>query len=137
MTAYNPPSTRGWVLRGVEGAFMLSGRTSGYDCQLGPRLERGGRRTTASHQSGPRTLAPSADGSGQNPSRNGDPWAVRLDSGADAEAGRSSWDYVTASPVRQGRTLSKALEERQPSGARNGFGSGYPSHGVKRPRTPR
>ncbi len=33
-------------------------RTSGYVCHLGPRLERGGRRTTASHQSRHQTVAP-------------------------------------------------------------------------------
>ncbi len=62
-----PIQQRG-VLRGVGGAFVLSG-TSGYVCRLGPRQLRGGRRTTASHQSRPRTVAPRADRSGQNPRR--------------------------------------------------------------------
>jgi hypothetical protein len=47
----------------------LCKRTSGYVCRLGPRQVRGGRRTTASHQSRPRTLAPGADRSRQNPRR--------------------------------------------------------------------
>ena len=50
-----------------------------------------------------------------------------LDSGDDAKAGWSSSDYVTACPSpREDRNPSKALKERQPSRAQNGFGSRLP-----------
>jgi hypothetical protein len=57
----------GWVLKSVEGAFVLSGRTSGYVCHLGAPSSAGRSPCTASHQSRPRPVAPPGDGSGQNP----------------------------------------------------------------------
>ena len=62
--AHKPvPST--WASRG---AFRTHQEGSGYACHLVPRLERGGRRTTASHQSRHRTLPRPPASSPRNPS---------------------------------------------------------------------
>ena len=70
-SAHHTPLHKRGSSRCSEGAFVLSKRTSGYVCRLGPRLERGGRRTTASHQSRHRKLPLAADTSSQNPHERG------------------------------------------------------------------
>ena len=50
-----------------RGAFRTHQEGSGYACHLLPRLERGGRRITASHQSRDRTLPRPPGGSSAKP----------------------------------------------------------------------
>jgi len=50
-----------------QGAFRTHQEDSGYACHLVPRLERGGRRITASHQSRDRTLPRPPGGSSAKP----------------------------------------------------------------------
>jgi hypothetical protein len=51
-----------WVFGGVGAPFVLFEENSGYVSDLGPRLERGGRRTTASRSiKAPKTTSPLPD----------------------------------------------------------------------------
>ena len=56
-----------WVFGVLGRRSLLFEENSGYVSDLGPRLERGGRRTTASHQSRPPRLPARSPTSSQNP----------------------------------------------------------------------